>query len=87
MKLIRSKDSINNFKPSTLHSLDLNYAQNWLFPGAKTFTYEDCVFSDNQDLLARIRYVKPSSAPHGNVLAAHVAKIDVGSAVVKESAA
>ena len=34
--------------------------QNFIFPGGKVFTYKDVIFSDNQDLVAKITYLKPS---------------------------
>lgn len=37
----------------------LNGSGTWVFPGGKTFTFMDVAFSDNQDLVSHVLYVKP----------------------------
>jgi hypothetical protein len=39
----------------------LNGSGTWVFPGGKTFTFTDIAFSDNQDLVSHILYVKPKA--------------------------
>lgn len=53
---------------AVLSSLPLNVVEDYIFPGGQTFTYQDVAFSDNQDLVASIRYadvtqVTPSVSP------------------------
>ncbi len=40
--------------------IPVNAVQDFVFPGAKTFTYKNVQFSDNQDLISHITYVSPS---------------------------
>jgi hypothetical protein len=53
-------DWTKGFAQTRFTSLPLNIAQQFVFPGGKTFTFKDVVFSDNQDLVSHISYVQPS---------------------------
>ncbi|HYI47229.1 MAG TPA: hypothetical protein VEX35_02080 [Allosphingosinicella sp.] len=46
---------------ANLGSPPLSVVQNFVFPGGNTFTYDDVLFSDNQDLAAHITYADPTS--------------------------
>ena len=52
------QSSMTKFNDSIEKCLD-GY-RNFVFPGGKTFTFKDVVFSDNQDLISHISYVQPS---------------------------
>jgi hypothetical protein len=41
-------------------SIPAQNIQNFVFPGAKVFTYKNVQFSDKQDLVSQITYVKPN---------------------------
>jgi hypothetical protein len=45
---------------TTFHDIPAADIQNFVFPGAKVFTYKDVQFSENQDLVSQITYVTPS---------------------------
>lgn len=49
-----------NVESVTLKDIPAADIQNFVFPGAKVFTYKNVVFSEHQDLLTTITYVKPS---------------------------
>ncbi|GAA4333196.1 hypothetical protein [Flaviaesturariibacter amylovorans] len=46
------------FASTGFHTLPVAVAQQFVFPGGKTFAFKDVVFSGNQDLIAHITYVK-----------------------------
>lgn len=49
---------LENYNSDILNLLnDLNA---WVFPGASTFSYSNCIFSDFQDLTTMVSYVDPS---------------------------
>lgn len=50
----------SGFFASNFHSMPLNVAQQFIFPGGKTFTFKDVGFSDSQDLVSHISYVQPN---------------------------
>jgi len=39
----------------------LNGSSGWVFPGGQTFSFSDAQFSDNQDLIAHVMYLDPTS--------------------------
>ncbi|MCX8961599.1 hypothetical protein EHW64_10670 [Erwinia psidii] len=47
------------FKNTSFHSIPLNVAQRFVFPGGKTFAFKNVNFSDNQDLVSQITYTQP----------------------------
>jgi hypothetical protein len=49
----------SGFAATSFHSMPLNVAQQFVFPGGKTFAFKDVVFSDNQDIVSHISYVQP----------------------------
>lgn len=49
-----------NFISPNVGSIPLDTIRSFVFPGARTFTYKDVVFSSFQDLLSRITYIQPS---------------------------
>lgn len=49
---------MNNFSPTALSDMPVSVAQQFVFPGGKTFTFEDVSFSAYQDLVAHISYVQ-----------------------------
>ncbi|REJ58004.1 MAG: hypothetical protein DWQ58_04055 [Microcystis aeruginosa TA09] len=60
-------DLINDIKESSKKLVSTNLTdipaadvQNFVFPGARVFTYKDVQFSENQDLVSKITYGKPS---------------------------
>ena len=55
-----AKDTANELVPTQLGSIPLNGLRNFVFPGAKVFTYKSASFSDYQDLICLITYVNPS---------------------------
>ncbi|WP_168790571.1 hypothetical protein [Paraburkholderia aromaticivorans] len=54
------KDRVNQFSSVNLQDIPANDVQNFVFPGAKVFTYKDAQFSENQDLITAITYAKPT---------------------------
>ncbi len=52
--------SLNSFQELRLESIPLSSAQQFIFPGGKTFVFKDARFSDFQDLLSAIVYAQPS---------------------------
>jgi hypothetical protein len=54
------KDRVTAFSSADLTDIPAGDVQNFVFPGAKVFTYKDVQFSENQDLVTAITYVKPS---------------------------
>lgn len=46
---------------STVIEHMLNGSSTWVFPGGKTFTFTNVIFSENQDLVADVLYVSPSN--------------------------
>ena len=55
------KKKIGAFAATNLKSIPFDHLQNFVFPGARVFTFKNAVFSANQDLLCAITYVDPSS--------------------------
>lgn len=53
------KKKVSNFVGTTIDDIPAADIQNFVFPGAQVFTYKNVKFSDNQDLVSRITYVKP----------------------------
>ncbi|KAL4990680.1 hypothetical protein BDW68DRAFT_153694 [Aspergillus falconensis] len=53
--------SVKELYPGGLHELPISQLQNFVFPGAKVFTYKDPVFSDHQDLVCEITYLDPTT--------------------------
>jgi len=49
----------SNFSATALHDMPVNVAQQFVFPGGKTFAFKDVAFSENQDLVAHISYAQP----------------------------
>ncbi|MBD2329771.1 hypothetical protein [Alkalinema sp. FACHB-956] len=59
--LIKSlQKQITNFVGTQIRDIPAADVQNFVFPGARVFTYKDAQFSEHQDLVSRITYVKPS---------------------------
>ncbi|WP_292993125.1 hypothetical protein [Nitrosomonas sp.] len=50
----------SGFDETSFQSMPLNVAQQFIFPGGKTFTFKDVSFSDSQDLVSHISYVQPN---------------------------
>jgi hypothetical protein len=48
---------IKNYEATAFDSMPLNVAQQFIFPGGKTFTFKDVNFSNSQDLVSHISYV------------------------------
>jgi hypothetical protein len=60
-ELVKTVDDWSrNFASITLHDIPVSVAQQFVFPGGKTFAFKDVVFSDYQDLISHITYVQPS---------------------------
>ena len=55
------KKNITAFTATQLKSIPFDHLQNFIFPGARVFTFKSAMFSANQDLLCAITYVDPSS--------------------------
>ena len=60
-------DVVNDMKKFTtkfggtqLEEIPFNHLQNFIFPGAKVFTYNSAKFSDHQDLICDLTYVSES---------------------------
>lgn len=49
---------LNNYNSNILNLL--NNLNAWVFPGASTFSYSNCAFSDFQDLTTMVSYVDPT---------------------------
>jgi hypothetical protein len=54
-------DWTKNFFQTSFTDIPLNVAQQFVFPGGKTFAFKDVNFSENQDLVSNITYVQPFS--------------------------
>ena len=54
------KTYANNVASIGLHPIPAGDIQNFVFPGAKVFTYKDVQFSNNQDLVTSITYLTPT---------------------------
>jgi hypothetical protein len=54
------KKKISDFVGTQIQDIPAADVQNFVFPGARVFTYKDVQFSENQDLVSRITYVTPS---------------------------
>lgn len=48
----------SKFANADFNDVPLNFAQSFVFPGGKTFTYKDVIFSEHQDLVSHITYVQ-----------------------------
>jgi hypothetical protein len=48
------------FTAMSFTDVPVSVMQGFVFPGGKTFTFKDAMFSDNQDLISHIHYVDPS---------------------------
>ncbi len=48
-----------NFVSTDFGDIPLAVVKDFVFPGGKTFTYNNVAFSDNQDLVSHITYVQP----------------------------
>ncbi|KAI5462698.1 hypothetical protein BGZ63DRAFT_222139 [Mariannaea sp. PMI_226] len=53
------RDQISALCEGNMHGFQIGQLESFVFPGAKTFTYKDPFFSDNQDLICEITYVDP----------------------------
>jgi hypothetical protein len=53
------KNRVNQFASVDLQDIPANDIQNFIFPGARVFTYKDAQFSENQDLVTAITYARP----------------------------
>ncbi len=49
-----------SFFATSFKDIPLDVAQQFVFPGGKTFAFKDVVFSDFQDLVSHISYVQPN---------------------------
>lgn len=52
-------DWTQGFFATAFHSIPVNVAQKFVFPGGNTFAFKDVVFSQYQDLVAHITYIQP----------------------------
>jgi hypothetical protein len=50
---------LNSFVPTSFTDIPVSALQNFIFPGGKTFAFKTISFSDNQDLVAEIKYTDP----------------------------
>lgn len=50
----------SSFSATGFHSMPINVAQQFVFPGGNTFTFKDVDFSNNQDLVSHISYAQPA---------------------------
>lgn len=48
------------FVSADFEDIPLNFAQDFIFPGGKVFTFKNVGFSDNQDIVSHIDYCQPS---------------------------
>ncbi|MCJ1438140.1 hypothetical protein MMC27_007527 [Xylographa pallens] len=55
------KKNIIAFTATELKSIPFDHLQNFIFPGARVFTFKSAMFSTGQDLVCAITYVDPSS--------------------------
>lgn len=53
------KNKISGFVSTQIQDIPAADVQNFVFPGARVFTYKDVQFSEHQDLVSRITYVTP----------------------------
>jgi hypothetical protein len=49
------------FGATAFHDIPVNVAQQFVFPGGKTFAFKDVEFSTNQDMVSHIAYVQPEA--------------------------
>lgn len=56
------KSQITELVSFDLSAIEFTGPQNFVFPGAKVFTYSSATFSTNQDLICDITYVAPSQS-------------------------
>lgn len=54
------KKRVSDLVSLKLTDFPANSVQSFVFPGGRVFTYKDAAFSDNQDLITAITYVKPN---------------------------
>ncbi|MCJ1398294.1 hypothetical protein MMC11_001491 [Xylographa trunciseda] len=59
------KKNIGAFAATNLKSIPFDHLQNFIFPGARVFTFKSAMFSTGQDLLCAITYVDPNSVKQG----------------------
>ncbi|PQE14198.1 gamma-glutamyltranspeptidase periplasmic precursor protein [Rutstroemia sp. NJR-2017a BVV2] len=57
VRLIGLRDSLEDLVSGHLHDLELSKLQNFVFPGARVFTYKNPFFSEHQDLISEITYL------------------------------
>ncbi len=57
---IRINKMASDIKSSNLTNIPVSIIQNFVFPGGKSFTYQDVEFSANQDLTSYITYAQPN---------------------------
>ncbi|KLP16141.1 uncharacterized protein LW94_13829 [Fusarium fujikuroi] len=62
-RLKNIKNTISALPNARLKSLPFNSIKNFVFPGAKVFSYKDASFSNHSDLACRITYVSPTEDP------------------------
>jgi hypothetical protein len=53
-------DWLNTFIPTAFTDIPVSQLQKFVFPGGKTFSFKTISFSDNQDLIAQIKYTDPA---------------------------
>lgn len=53
------RDQIYDLASGRLHEFQISQIENFVFPGARTFTYKEPTFSDHQDLVCKITYLDP----------------------------
>lgn len=53
------KNKISGFVSTQIQDIPVVDVQDFVFPGARVFTYKDVQFSEHQDLVSRITYVTP----------------------------
>ncbi|GIC90493.1 uncharacterized protein Aud_006927 [Aspergillus udagawae] len=53
------RDQIYDLASGRLHEFQISQIENFVFPGARTFTYKEPCFSDHQDLVCKITYLDP----------------------------
>ncbi|KAF5562255.1 hypothetical protein FPHYL_5782 [Fusarium phyllophilum] len=57
------KNTISALPNARLKSIPFNSIKNFLFPGARVFSYKDASFSNHSDLSCNITYVSPTEDP------------------------
>ncbi|KAK2482157.1 hypothetical protein H9L39_07796, partial [Fusarium oxysporum f. sp. albedinis] len=62
-KLRDIKNSISALSNARLKSIPFNSIKNFVFPGAKVFSFKDASFSNHSDLACLITYVSPTEDP------------------------